>query len=160
LSCTVVKGSAFADFVNVRSDESLSIAVSFLKNRFHTRQVQCSTDPVYDESFLFEFQGDQENAKFDAATLLKLQQPIHVTVLKHRKNEKAVVIGTKQIEWRSVLYCNQVEINAEILPINLQQRGSLGVLTFNLDIAPALSQTELLNEDSVNKQISLETRFE
>lgn len=59
-----------------------------------------------------------------------------------------------------MLYCNQVEINAEILPINLQQRGSLGVLTFNLDIAPALSQTELLNEDSVNKQISLETRFE
>ena len=55
LSCTVVKGSAFADFVNVRSDESLSIAVSFLKNRYHTRQVQCSTDPVYDESFLFEF---------------------------------------------------------------------------------------------------------
>jgi hypothetical protein len=106
MSLTVVKGSAFADFVNVRSDESLSIAVSFLKNRYHTRQVQCSTDPVYDETFLFEFVGDNENIKFDAATLLKLNQPIHITILKHRKNEKAVVLGTKQIEWRSLLYCN------------------------------------------------------
>lgn len=37
LSCTVVKGSAFVDFVNVRTDESVSIAISFLKNRYHTR---------------------------------------------------------------------------------------------------------------------------
>jgi hypothetical protein len=37
LSCTVVKGSSFADFVNVRSDESISISASFLKNRFHTK---------------------------------------------------------------------------------------------------------------------------
>jgi len=95
MSLTIVKGSAFADFVNVRSDESLSIAVSFLKNRYHTRQVQCSTDPVFDETFLFEFVGENENIKFDASTLLKLNQPIHITILKHRKNEKAVVLGTK-----------------------------------------------------------------
>jgi len=39
LSCTIVKGSAFADFVNVRSDESISISASFLKNRFHTKAI-------------------------------------------------------------------------------------------------------------------------
>lgn len=72
LSCTVVKGSAFVDFVNVRTDESVSIAISFLKNRYHTKQVLCSTDPVFDESFLFEFVGDNEQIRFDAATLLKL----------------------------------------------------------------------------------------
>lgn len=72
LSCSVVKGSAFVDFVNVRTDESVSIAISFLKNRYHTKQVLCSTDPVFDESFLFEFVGDNEQIKFDAATLLKL----------------------------------------------------------------------------------------
>lgn len=72
MSCTIIKGSAFADFVNVRTDESISIAVSFLKNRFHTKMVQCSTDPVFDETFLFEFVGDNESLKFNAATLLKL----------------------------------------------------------------------------------------
>jgi hypothetical protein len=119
LSCTVVKGSAFADFVNVRSDESISISASFLKNRFHTKQVQCSTDPVFDETFMFEFVGDDENIRFDAAMLLKLNQPIHITILKHRKNEKDIVLGTKCLEWRSLLYCNQIEINAEVLPISL-----------------------------------------
>jgi hypothetical protein len=72
MSLTLVKGSAFADFVNVRPDESVSVAVSFLKNRYHTRMVQCSTDPVFDETFLFEFVGENDNIKFDAATLLKL----------------------------------------------------------------------------------------
>lgn len=160
LSLTVVRGNAFVDFLNVRTDESLSIAVSFLKNRFSTRQVLCSAEPVFDESFLFEFSGENNNMKFDAATMLKLSQPIHLTILKHRKNEKAQVIGTKLVDWRSLLFCNQVEINSEILPISMQQKGSLGVLTLHLDLAPALSQTELLNEESVNKQISLETRFE
>ena len=72
MSCTVVRGSAFVDFVNERSDESISVAVSFLKNRFHTRMVPCSTQPVFDETFIFEFVGDNEKVKFDAATLLKL----------------------------------------------------------------------------------------
>lgn len=139
LSCTVVKGSAFVDFVNVRTDESVSIAISFLKNRYHTKQVLCSTDPIFDETFMFEFVADNNQIKFDAGALLKLNQPLHVTILKHRKNEKAVVIGTKMVEWRALLYCNQVEVNAEILPINLTQKGSLGVLTLHLDLTPPLS---------------------
>lgn len=92
--------------MNVRSDESLSISVSFLKSRFHTKVVQCSTDPIFDETFMFEFVGDQENIKFDASMLLKLNQPVHITILKHRKNEKPVVLGTKCLDWRSLLYCN------------------------------------------------------
>jgi CEP76 C2 domain len=151
MSLTLVRGSAFADFVNVRTDESVSVAVSFLKNRYHTRMVQCSTDPLFDETFLFEFVGNNDQIKFDAANLLKLNQPIHITILKHRKNEKAVVIGTKSIEWRPLLFCNQVEINAEVLPISLTQKGSLGVLTLHLDLVPNLSQSELINEDAVNK---------
>ena len=36
LSCNVIKGAAFVDFVNVRPDEHIQIAVSFLKNRYMT----------------------------------------------------------------------------------------------------------------------------
>jgi hypothetical protein len=61
---------------------------------------------VFDETFLFEFVGDNESLKFNAATLLKLNQPIHITVLKHRKSEKPIVIGTKTVEWRSLLHYN------------------------------------------------------
>jgi hypothetical protein len=68
---------------------------------------------------VFEFTGENINTKFDASMLLKLNQPVHFTILKHRKNEKPVVIGTKSVEWRHILYSNQVEINADVLPISL-----------------------------------------
>lgn len=48
------------DFVNTRDDETVSIAVSFLKKRVHTRQVAASTDPVFDESFMFQFVGEND----------------------------------------------------------------------------------------------------
>ncbi len=74
---------------------------------------------MFDSNFVFEFTGENINTKFDASMLLKLNQPVHFTILKHRKNEKPVVIGTKSVEWRHILYSNQVEINADILPISL-----------------------------------------
>ena len=70
-----------------------------------------STDPVFDEVFLFEFVGENESIRFDSAMLLKLHEPLYVTVLKHRTNEKPVVISTKKVEWRPLLYTNQCQIN-------------------------------------------------
>ena len=106
LSCTVVKGNAFVDFVNERPDEDISVTVSFLKNRYSTKLIPCSPDPVFEENFLFEFVGDNEEIKFDPSMLVKFNKPLHVTILKHRKNEKPIVLGTKNIDWRPVLYCN------------------------------------------------------
>ena len=82
------------------------MTVSFLKNRFSTQVVPCSSDPIFDETFLFEFVGDNEEVKFDASMLVKFNKPLHITILKHRKNEKPVVLGTKNIDWRPVLWSN------------------------------------------------------
>lgn len=82
----------------------------------------------FGEQFFFEIEGFQEPSKFDASLLLKLKQPLHVTILRHRRNEKPVVIGTTNLDWRSVLYSNSIEMNAEILPVDLTQKGSLGKL--------------------------------
>jgi len=68
--------------------------------------VPVSTDPVWDEVFLFEFLGENESVRFDSSMLLKLSEPLQVTVLKHRSNEKPIVIATKKIEWRPLLYTN------------------------------------------------------
>lgn len=108
---------------------------------------------------MFDFQGEEE-IKFDASMMLKLNQPLHITIIKHRKNEKPVVLGTKTIDWRPLLYCNQVEVNAEVLPVSLTHQGSLGVLTMHLDLVPALSRPELLTEEMVDKQINLEKKYE
>lgn len=58
------------------------------------------------------------------------------------------------------MYCNQVELNVEVLPVSLAQKGSLGVLMLHLDLAPALSQSEILTEEHVDKQLALERKFD
>jgi hypothetical protein len=89
LAVKVVQTKAFVDFINARDDEFLSISVSFLKQRFQTQQVYASTDATFEETFIFEFVGENDNIKFDPSMLMKLNQLIHITVLKQRKNEKA-----------------------------------------------------------------------
>jgi len=147
LSFNIAGARAFVDFVNPRDDEYLSVAVSFLKNRFHTKHARAACEVSFDETFIFEFEGEHGSAKFDSALMMKLNQPVHLTILRHRRNEKAVVLGTKNVDWRSLLYCNSVEINAEIQPVDMTHKGSLGVILLNLDLIPNLLKSELLNED-------------
>ena len=92
--------------------------------------------------------------------MLKLNHPIHITILRHRRNEKAVVLGTKNIDWRSLLFSNSVEINAEVQPVDLTHKGSLGVILLNLDLVPNLFKSELIGEEQVLKQQELELKFE
>lgn len=152
LSCNISSGRAFVDFVNPRDDEFISIAVSFLKNRYHTKHTRANCDLYFDETFIFEFEGENGTSRFDASLMLKLNFPIHITILRHRKNEKPVVLGTKNVDWRALLYCNSCEINAEIQPVDLTHKGSLGVLSINLDFVPNMLKTELLTEEVVLKQ--------
>ena len=72
--------------MNPRDDEHISVAISFLKNRYHTKRVRAGVEFTFNETFVFEFEGDQANSKFDASLLLKLNQPLHLTILRHRKN--------------------------------------------------------------------------
>lgn len=65
-------GRAFVDFVNPRDDEYISMAVSFLKNRFHTKHVRASCEVPIDETFIFEFEGEYGTSKFDSSMMLKL----------------------------------------------------------------------------------------
>ena len=152
LSVNVVHGVAFVDFVNPRDDEEISIAVSFLKNRYMTKKVQANCEFNLGETFIFELEGDFAPKAFDASLLLKLNQKIHLTILRHRSGEKPVVIGTTNLDWRSVLYANSVEVNAEILPVDLTQKGSLGKVQLNIDLVKQMMKSELIPEETVRKQ--------
>jgi len=55
---------------------------------------------------MFEFAGENEDIRFDPRMLLKLNHPLHVAVLKQRRHEKPVVLATKKIDWRPLLYSN------------------------------------------------------
>ena len=146
LAVRLVSLKSLVDFVNARDDEYVYVTISFLKNRAQSKVMPASTDLVFDEDYVFEFEGEQERIKFDSSTMLKLKQPLHVTVLKKRASEKPVVIGSKNVEWRHTLACNSVETNAEILPVDLTHQGSLGVICLHLDLVPSLSKTEMIHE--------------
>lgn len=160
MSLKIVQTKAFIDFMNAREDEYIFITVSFLKQRFQTQAQFAQTDVTFDETFIFEFAGENDQIKFDPAMLLKLNQMVHITILKQRKNERAVVIGTKNIDWRAILHSNAIEINAEVLPVDLTHQGSLGVIQIHIDLIPQLNKNEILNEDIVIKQQNLERKFE
>lgn len=72
LSCNLASGRALVDFINPRDDEYISIAVSFLKNRFHTRHQKAACEVNFDETFIFEFEGENGSSKFDSSLMLKL----------------------------------------------------------------------------------------
>ena len=72
LSCNISSGRAFVDFVNPRDDEYISIAVSFLKSRYHTKHARAGCEVFFDETFIFEFEGENGVSKFDSSLMLKL----------------------------------------------------------------------------------------
>ena len=119
------------EMVTAREDEFVYATVSFLKQRFQTEAYPAGTDIVFGEEdgcMMFEFgqnEGERIGNSMDPAMLLKLNQHIHVTILKQRKNEKAIVLGTKNLDWRAVLHSNAIEINAEVLPVDLTKQGTL-----------------------------------
>lgn len=69
----MASGAAFVDYVSGRDDEEISIAVSFLKHRYHTKKVPAYCDMTFGETFAFEIEGNFEPSKFDASLLLKLK---------------------------------------------------------------------------------------
>ena len=70
------------------------------------------------------------------------------------------MIGTKNLDWRSLLYCNSVELNAGIMPVDLTTKGSLGLIQLNLDLVPNMTKTELCTEDQVTRQQELEKKYD
>ena len=147
LCCNLVEARAFVDFVNPRDDEHISIAISFLKERYHSKHVRAACEMSFGDTFVFEFEGEHGNSKFDSSLMIQLNQPLHLTILRHRKNEKPVVIGTKNIDWRLLLSRNSIEVRPEIRPVDLTHQGSLGIIVLNLDLAPHMLKSELLGEE-------------
>jgi hypothetical protein len=164
LSIRVVSIRALVDFLAPKEDEFIYCSLSFLKQRFHTPAVGASAELYFNDdeaSFLFNIEDlASRTAMIDPSVLLKLNQSVHVSIIKQKKNEKAIVIGTKNIDWRAVLHSNSIEINAEVLPVDLAKTGPMCLLQLHLDLLPAMGKQELLSEEAVTKQISLERKFE
>ena len=107
LAIRLVSLKALVDFVSPAEDEHIYATVSFLKQRFSTPAYPAQTDIIFtdhESTFLFNITDGELHTKFDPTVLLKLDHSVHLTVCKQRKNEKPIVIGTKNIDWRHTLH--------------------------------------------------------
>lgn len=57
IQCQIVNGRAFVDFVNPRDDEYVSLSISFMRNRYHTKKVRAGCELEFNETFILEFEG-------------------------------------------------------------------------------------------------------
>lgn len=61
-------------------------------------------------------------------------------------------MSTEKLDWRDILSNNSLEILREMQPADLKHKGSLGVLTIELDIHPFLSKDEIIGSETVKRQ--------
>lgn len=102
----VYRGSGFADYIEPRSDEFLSLSISYLNQRYSSAPVTCWTDPIFDLTVHFEIPE-----AYDAHTMLKKNEPLIIILQKERENERSVVLSTSIVDWRELLSHNSIDIN-------------------------------------------------
>jgi hypothetical protein len=100
------KGSGFADYIEPRSDEYLTLSISYLNQRYSSSPVTCSTDPLFDLTVHFEIPE-----AYDTHAMLRNNEPLILVLQKERENERPIVLSTSLVDWRELLSHNSVDIN-------------------------------------------------
>ena len=151
-------GKAFLDFAaEIDSPTTLQIHISFLRQRFSSRKVQCTVDPVFDESFLLSFSAP-DGSNVELATLVKLQAPIHIVVVKEQGGSREV-LAVKAVDWRLFLSVATLQFPVEMMGIGARAKFAVGILYFQVDMLPKPTSAQLLPDRLITEQLSLEQKY-
>lgn len=109
-----LRGTAFVDYLDPRSDEYLSLSLSYLDQRYSSSPVTCKSEPNFDLTVHFEIPE-----AYDSHTMLKSYSPLVVVLQKHNSLDstgdsqggRPVVLSTALVDWRELLCHNSVDIN-------------------------------------------------
>lgn len=155
----VLYGKAFLDFIGAEHANShLQVHISFLQQRFSSKKVPCTVEPIFDESFLLQL-TPPDTSLVDFATLVKLRAPIHIVLTKEKDGIREVV-STKFIEWRLMLSTGSLQFPIELLGTGTRAKLSVGVLQVQFDLMPKVDRGSLLTDRIVNEQMNLEKKYE
>eukprot|EP01022_Parablepharisma_sp_SALTPOND_P025469 TRINITY_DN594_c0_g1_i1.p1 TRINITY_DN594_c0_g1~~TRINITY_DN594_c0_g1_i1.p1 ORF type:complete len:663 (-),score=32.86 TRINITY_DN594_c0_g1_i1:2653-4641(-) len=129
LKVQILQGKDFWDYAENPGEKSLFCAVSFFGQRYVTKPVQASLNPVFNEVLVFEIKG-KAGGKVDLGKLASSNNPLHVVMIEqNNKTRKRVLIGTKKVDWRHVLHAKSIEQEAVFNKMDLQKKDPLGVLS-------------------------------
>ncbi|CAG9334919.1 unnamed protein product [Blepharisma stoltei] len=152
-------GKAFIDFLSADSSRSnLQIHISFLQQRFSSKSIPCSAEPIFDDSFLLNL-SPPDYGNVDFGTLLKLRAPIHIVVIKETNGRKEIV-ASKNIEWRLMLSTPMLSFPIELTGLGTRAKMPIGVIYAQMDLMPRIKRGDLLTDRVVNEQLNLEAKYE
>eukprot|EP00118_Oscarella_pearsei_P016729 m.161663 g.161663 ORF g.161663 m.161663 type:complete len:154 (+) comp38822_c0_seq4:2-463(+) len=97
LSIRVMRGKAFVDQLAEDSlQATFTLHLFFRRQRFKSKPVACCCDPIFEETFLFEFSPSVTSPR----DLLSIAQPIHAVIVKTDTLGHGELIGSHHLEWR------------------------------------------------------------
>lgn len=142
-----------------QTTSTFTIHIHFRGQRFTSRPVPCACEPDFREGFVLEmhrWSGGDAARMADAGTLLSLADPIHLVLIKTDPSGETSLMSSHYLEWRTVLSttAGSQNIPVELLGVGSESKVPVGILEIKLELLPKMDQ--LLTEEVVATQISLE----
>lgn len=156
----IINGKAFLDYLesndNKQQAASFKFYINFLGQRYKTKSIPCSCEPLINEDFLLEL-GKKENLGIkDSSSLISVCEKIHLVMTRTNINEENQLISSNYIEWRNILTLknNKQLISIELMGIGEEAKIPVGILNVFIQLFPCLD--EPLKEDVLSAQLGLE----
>jgi centrosomal protein CEP76 len=112
---------------------------------------RCSTAPTFDDDFLIPLDHPQIS-EVDDASLLQLNEQIHIIVIKQDDEGRCSYIGGNSLEWRKVLKKGVIILAVE-LGGGIDIKVPRGVIEIRLELLPRPSP---IPEQEITNQLSIE----
>lgn len=129
-------GRAFVDYLAVsqkKNDNSLYVSLSFGSQRYRSAFQPCSSDPIFDEDFLFHL--DPGAFGFLPTDLIEVSTPLHIGVFCedciHNTSE---LVGENILDWRKALTSGFLGVTVELCGCNPSVPA--GIIDLELEIVP------------------------
>lgn len=171
----ILNGKAFLEYLTQNDEDEVllpghtqplashfTIYVYFRGQRFRTRAFSCSCEPKINEGFLLELHKDRMGADAtsslmaDEATLLAINDPIHIVMIRTDANQETHLVSSHFLEWRTVLAFmgNKQTLSIELMGTGAESKIPAGILNVCMQLVPTLS--EPIREDIMHGQLGAE----
>ena len=88
---------------------------------------------------------------------IKFNTPLHIVLMK--VNEEKIVIGSRKIEWRHILYAKKMNYNIPLFGANFKKEGPLCNVQMVISFNTPLKKIELAHQHSVTHQLVQEVKL-
>eukprot|EP00826_Nyctotherus_ovalis_P027170 TRINITY_DN2119_c0_g1_i1.p2 TRINITY_DN2119_c0_g1~~TRINITY_DN2119_c0_g1_i1.p2 ORF type:complete len:234 (-),score=49.97 TRINITY_DN2119_c0_g1_i1:2233-2934(-) len=128
LSIKILQGRNFKDYKSNSSDKMLVCDVTFQDQRFISKPMQGSENPIFNQTFSFKLNAVEGDTNLES--YVANYAPLHFVIVEEdKKSKKRHLVGVKRIDWRHVLHEKSIEQEAVFNNIDIQKKVPLGILT-------------------------------